>query len=227
MFPLNNPGRHRRHFRFVNYALITLNFLVFFYELTLGSSGAEIFAYRFGFIPVELTHGVSIDWIEFAQRSKGYIGPPISPWLTLFTAMFIHAGWLHILGNMLYLWVFGGNVEDNFGQFKYILFYLVSGLAAAFIETIVTPSSDVPSVGASGAIAGVLGAYLVLYPLSRIRPIFVRIPVFILLALWFLLQFIRVGSLGEAGAGGVAHVGGFVFGLMIAGVYRLLTHGPG
>jgi membrane associated rhomboid family serine protease len=151
--------------------------------------------------------------------------------------MFIHAGWLHILGNMLYLWIFGDNVEDRFGHFKYVFFYLLSGLAAAFLQTIIIPSSDIPNVGASGAIAGVLGAYMVLYPSSRVRtlllitifPVITRIPAFILLVLWFLLQLVSgVGSLGSADAGIAyfAHVGGFLFGMGVAGIYRLLTRKP-
>lgn len=147
--------------------------------------------------------------------------------------MFIHAGWLHILGNMLYLWVFGDNIEDRFGHMRYVFFYILSGLAAAFLETIIMPASDIPNVGASGAIAGVLGAYLVLFPQSRVRTLvfiifitFVRMPALILLGFWFFLQLINgVGSLGSSGSGVAyfAHVGGFIFGMLVAGVYRLLT----
>ncbi len=235
MLPLDDPEIRRRTFPFINYGIVVLNFLVFFYELTLGSVGSDIFIYRYGFIPAELTQGVSITNAQLPDGSTVSIGPAVAPWLTLFTAMFIHAGWLHILGNMLYLWVFGDNVEDRFGHVKYIFFYLLSGLAAAFLQTIVNPASDIPNVGASGAIAGVLGAYLVLFPLSRVRtlfliviiPIFTRVPAFILLAFWFILQLVSgVGSLGTADAGGVAyfaHIGGFLFGMAIAGVYRIMV----
>ncbi len=237
MLPLSDPDLVRRHYPIFNITLIILNFLVFFYELTLGGVGSDIFIYQFGFIPVSLTQGVSITTAILPDGSLVNIASPISPWLSLFTAMFIHAGWLHILGNLLYLWVFGDNVEDRFGHFKYVLFYLVSGLAAALLQIIIMPASDIPNVGASGAIAGVLGAYMVLYPSSRIRtlilliiiPVFTRIPAFFLLIFWFLLQLISgVGSLGgvDAGIAYFAHVGGFLFGMAIAGIYWLLTRSP-
>lgn len=237
MLPLSDPDLVRRHFPILNVALIVLNFLVFFYMLTLSPTGSDIFIYRFGFIPVELIQGTSITTATLPDGSMVNIASPISPWLTLFTSMFIHAGWLHILGNMLYLWIFGDNVEDRFGHFKYVFFYLLSGLAAAFLQTIIIPSSDIPNVGASGAIAGVLGAYMVLYPSSRVRtlllitifPVITRIPAFILLVLWFLLQLVSgVGSLGSADAGIAyfAHVGGFLFGMFIAGVVRVMSRRP-
>jgi len=237
MLPLSDPDLVRRHFPILNVALIVLNFLVFFYMLTLSPTGSDIFIYRFGFIPVALIQGTSITTATLPGGSMVNIASSISPWLTLFTSMFIHAGWLHILGNMLYLWIFGDNVEDRFGHFKYVFFYLLSGLAAALLQTVILPASDIPNVGASGAIAGVLGAYMVLYPSSRVRtlllitifPVITRIPAFILLVLWLLLQLVSgVGSLGSADAGVAyfAHVGGFLFGMGVAGIYRLLTRKP-
>jgi len=235
MLPLNDPELVRRRFPFVNYAVIALNFLVFFYMLALGGMGSDILIYQYGFIPKELTTGATVTSAQLPDGSFIVFASPIPAWLTLFTSVFIHAGWLHILGNMLYLWVFGDNVEDRFGHFKYIFFYLISGLAAAFLQTVIIPVSDIPNIGASGAIAGVLGAYFVLYPGSRVRtlilitiiPIVARIPAFILLLFWFFLQLISgVGSIGSADAGGVAyfaHIGGFLFGMGIAGVARLLT----
>ncbi len=233
MLPLSDPDIVRRRRPLSNIILIVLNFLVFFYELALGSMGSDIFIYRFGFIPVELIKGIAITTAVLPDGSMVNVTLPIPAWMTLFTAMFIHAGWLHILGNMLYLWVFGDNIEDRFGHFKYLFFYLLSGLAAAFLQTIVMPASDIPNVGASGAIAGVLGAYLVLFPQSRVRTLvflffvtYVRIPALILLGFWFMLQLINVvGSIGSSGTGVAyfAHIGGFLFGMAVAGVYRLLT----
>jgi membrane associated rhomboid family serine protease len=237
MLPLNDPDPHRRHFPFLNYALIVLNFLVFFYELTLGSNGSDIFIYQYGFIPIELTQGIKITTAQFSDGTTISFASTIPAWLSVFTAMFVHAGWLHILGNMLYLWVFGDNVEDRFGHFVYIIFYLLSGLAAAFLQTIIMPASDIPNVGASGAIAGVLGAYLVFYPGSRIRtllliiiiPVILKIPAVLLLLFWFLLQFVSgIGSLGasDSGIAYFAHVGGFLFGMAVAGVVRVISKGP-
>lgn len=235
MLPLNDPEIKRRHFPFLNYAIIALNFLVFIYMLTLRSNGSDIFIYKYGFIPVELLQGVSVNSAQFPDGSSISFSSNFPAVLTLFTSMFIHSGWLHILGNMLYLWVFGDNVEDRFGHLKYVGFYLLAGLAAAFLQAVIDPASDIPNVGASGAIAGVLGAYLVFYPGSRVRtlllviiiPFIVKIPAFVLLTIWFLLQFVSgIGSLGSADAGGVAyfaHVGGFIFGMAVAGVVRIVS----
>jgi membrane associated rhomboid family serine protease len=235
MLPLNDPEVPRHRFPFVNYTIIILNFIVFIYMLTLGSTGSDIFIYQYGFIPVGLLQGVSINSAQLSDGSTISFASSIPAWCTLFTSMFVHSGWLHILGNMLYLWVFGDNVEDRFGHIKYVLFYLFAGLAAAFLQTIIDPASDIPNVGASGAIAGVLGAYLVFYPGSRVRtllfviiiPFIVKIPAFVLLIIWFVLQFVSgIGSLGAVDAGGVAyfaHVGGFVFGMAVAGIARMVS----
>jgi rhomboid family protein len=151
-------------------------------------------------------------------------------WVTLFTSMFMHGGWLHIAGNMLFLWVFGNNVEDRLGRVKFLLFYLLAGLIAVFTQALIDTGSTAPTIGASGAIAGVLGAYAVLFPRARVLTLIfiiffvtlVEIPALILLALWFILQFIpalgqvAVGSGGGQGVAYFAHVGGFVFGLAVA-----------
>jgi membrane associated rhomboid family serine protease len=153
-------------------------------------------------------------------------------WVTLFTSMFMHGGWLHIAGNMLFLWVFGNNVEDRLGRVKFLLFYLLAGLIAVYTQVLIDPSSTAPTIGASGAIAGVLGAYAVLFPRARVLTLIfiiffvtiVEIPALILLSLWFILQFIpalgqvAVKSGGGQGVAYFAHVGGFVFGLAIGAV---------
>ena len=188
----------------VTIALITLNVFVFFYELSLGDS-IESFILYFGLIPAAFT------------------------WLTVFTSMFLHGGFLHVAGNMLYLWIFGDNVEDRMGHGRFLAFYILCGIAAALAQTIVNPDSVAPMVGASGAVAGVMGAYFVLYPRSRIVTLLpflifwqiVEVPAIFFLGIWFLMQFLSgVGSVavaasGEA-SGGIAfwaHVAGFVAGI--------------
>ncbi len=162
-------------------------------------------------------------------------------WVTLFTSMFMHGGILHIAGNMLFLWVFGNNIEDRLGRFKYLLFYLLAGLIAVYTQALIDTGSTAPTIGASGAIAGVLGAYALLFPRARVLTLIfiiffvtlVEIPALILLALWFILQFVpalgqvAVGSGGDQGVAYFAHVGGFVFGLAVAAVLlRLRPRDP-
>jgi membrane associated rhomboid family serine protease len=160
-------------------------------------------------------------------------------WVTLFTSMFMHGGILHIAGNMLFLWVFGNNIEDRLGRLKFALFYVLAGLAAVYTQSLIDTASTAPTIGASGAIAGVLGAYALLYPHARVLTLIfiiffvtlVEIPALILLALWFILQFlpalgqVAVESGGDQGVAYFAHVGGFLFGLAVAGVMLLLTRG--
>jgi membrane associated rhomboid family serine protease len=213
-----------RRFPVVTVGLIVLNFLVFFYELSLSGSlwgldGAEVsrFLFRAGLVPFELSHRVDI------------APPDIVPWyLTPFTAMFIHGGWLHISFNMLFLWIFGNNVEDTMGRVKFILFYLVCGLVAAAAQVAIDVDSTVPTIGASGAIAGVLGAYIVLFPRARVLsviPIFfflqlIYVPAWVLLGIWFGIQLLQGAlSLGaQTDVAFFAHVGGFVAGLLLVWV---------
>ena len=208
MFPVSDviPSRTTP---VVTIGLIGLNALVFLHELTLTDRQLQIFVESYGVIPASFT------------------------WLSVFTSMFLHGGWLHVAGNMLYLWIFGDNVEDRFGHGLYLLFYLGSGTAAALAQTAFSPLSLVPMVGASGAIAGVMGAYFVLFPHSRVlTAIFivffmdlVEIPAIFFLGIWFLMQFFSgVGSLGaDAADGGVAfwaHVAGFAVGAVAGLVWR-------
>jgi membrane associated rhomboid family serine protease len=179
------------------------------------------------------------DYAQAVQRSEANpssdLGPfkiDQKPWyVTLFTSMFMHGGWLHIAGNMLFLWVFGNNIEDRLGRVKFLLFYLLAGLIAVYTQALIDPGSTAPTIGASGAIAGVLGAYAWLFPRARVLTLIfiiffvtlVEIPALILLALWFILQFVpalgqvAVGSGGDQGVAYFAHVGGFVFGSAVAG----------
>jgi membrane associated rhomboid family serine protease len=197
---------------FVNYVLIGANVLAFFFELSLGTH-LQSFVQVFGVVP-ERT-------IVILTREPGLLHYAVFPF---FTSMFLHGGWLHLLGNMLYLYIFGDNVEDALGHVRYLLFYLACGVAASATHLALNLDSVVPTVGASGAIAGVLGAYFLLYPKARVvtlLPIFffiqiIEIPAFLFLGFWFLLQFISgTAASASQNAGGVAwwaHIGGFAAG---------------
>ena len=198
----------------VNYLLIAVNVLVFIW-MFLNQGRFDSIVYEHGLIPASL-----FDGIQFSEI------------VDIFTSMFMHGGWMHLAGNMLYLWIFGDNIEDRLGHLRYLLFYLAGGIAAALLEIVITPYSQVPMVGASGAIAAVLGAYMVLYPNSRVYTFvpfgfFARLrlmPAIVVLGMWFVLQlFNGVGSLGYVDQGGIAyfaHIGGFIFGLAIAWLFK-------
>jgi membrane associated rhomboid family serine protease len=206
MLPIGDDDTARRTFPVVTYALIVLNVLVFFLEL----AGGDPFINQWAFVP------------------SRFQANPIADFPTLFTAMFMHAGWLHLGGNMLYLWIFGDNVEDRFGHIPYLVFYLLCGLAATFAQFMFSLGSDVPNLGASGAIAGVLGAYLLLFPQGRIRVLqglqVVQVPALMVIGLWIVLQlFSGIGSISSAAEGGVAymaHIGGFAAGLVLTFLLR-------
>ena len=202
MFPIGDDNSSRRTVPLVTYALIALNVLFFFVEL----SGGDAFIMQWAFVP------------------SRFLANPVGDFLTLFTSMFMHAGWVHLGGNMLYLWIFGDNVEDRFGHGKFIAFYLICGLAATFAQLAFSLGSNVPNLGASGAIAGVLGAYLMMFPQGKVQVLMGRgiipMPALIVIGLWFVLQlFSGIGSIaGTADTGGVAymaHVGGFIAGFVL------------
>jgi len=245
MIPIRdvNPSRH---FPWVTVALIAVNFGVFLLAEPSASSAGDQQAFLFcnAEIPYEVTHHTSLatagaDAVPYIQQDYGVNAAdavqlerdlaslcPSKSWLwSVVESMFLHAGWLHILGNMLYLWIFGDNVEDRLGRVRYLAFYLAGGLAAAGLSLAMGPNSTVPNLGASGAIAAVLGAYLVFYPRARVLvvglPWFVfQLPAVAVLGFWFLLQLVSgAGSIGTQVNGGVAywaHVGGFAFGLAVA-----------
>ncbi|MBI3953911.1 MAG: rhomboid family intramembrane serine protease [Chloroflexi bacterium] len=237
MIPLSDPELRRRSFPVVNVCLIALSATVFVYELLLSERDLEIFFYRFAVIPNELAHGAAYTTLSLGRQTFD-ITTPYSNWITPFAAMFMHGGWLHFLGNMLFLWVFGDNVEDRLGKLPYLLFYLGTGLAATWLQIAAGSRSELPNIGASGAIAGVLGAYLVLFPLSRIRTLVVfgffvtttMMPAVLLIGIWIALQFFSgVASLGAQAGGGVAywaHVGGFGAGLALVALYKLVRRQP-
>jgi membrane associated rhomboid family serine protease len=234
MLPLSDPDIRRRRFPIVNISLIALCAIVFIYELTLDQTDRMLLFYRFGMIPSELTRGISYHALS-TPTGNFDIATPFSDWITPFTSMFLHGDWMHFSSNMLFLWVFGKTIEDRFGHVPYLLLYIGAGLAASWMQIAVNMHSEVPTIGASGAIAGVLGAYFLLYPFSRIRTlvvfifiVFVRIPAFLLLGFWILLQFVEgLGSLEPSTqTGGVAywaHIGGFIVGVMVAALVNLFT----
>ncbi len=207
MFPIGDDDTSRRTFPLVTYALIALNLLFFFVEL----SGGDAFIEKWAFVP------------------RRFLANPSGGFLTLFTSMFMHGGWLHLGGNMLYLWIFGDNVEDRFGHLKFIIFYLICGLAATFAQLAFSLGSNVPNLGASGAIAGVLGAYILLFPQGSVKVLqgsqVIQVPALIVIGIWIVLQFFSgIGSIANtAETGGVAymaHIGGFLAGVVLTFLFR-------
>ncbi len=206
--PLKDENPTQR-FPVVTVVLIILNILIFLYQI-FSPEGLQYFVLRMGAIPYEITHFTTISHL-----------PRISPPLTLLTSLFLHGSFLHLFGNMLYLWIFGNNIEDFLGPFRYILFYLLSGLGASLVHIIFHPSSRVPMIGASGAIAGVLGAYFLLYPQARVLTLvfiwILPVPAFFILGLWFVAQVMNIGIGG--GVAWFAHIGGFLIGIALIRIY--------
>jgi len=220
VIPIKDSPRARR-FPFVNVAIIFANVAVFYAELAMGPGRLEGFIYKFGLVPARLW---AVDLSAPATLVAGVV--------PLFTAMFIHAGWVHIIGNLLFLWIFGDNVEDRVGHLGYAAFYVLCGIGAGLAQASLaniwgTGAAAVPTIGASGAIAGVLGAYLVLYPRARVLTLipvifyawFVQVPAWLYLGVWLIIQlFAGAAALGGVAGGGVAwwaHVGGFVAGIIL------------
>jgi membrane associated rhomboid family serine protease len=206
----------------VTIALIVINCLVFLYEISLGNRGFSEFTFKYGLIPAELIQGKMPVYRDLYT-------PPV---LDVFASMFMHGGFLHLAGNMLYLWIFGDNIEDTLGHLKFLIFYILSGVAAALSFAFIEPGSTVPMVGASGAISGVLGAYLIRFPQARVYTLiwflfFIRIvaiPAIFVLGFWFILQVVNGSSAiayaHESGVAWFAHIGGFVFGLVVFLIFR-------
>lgn len=198
----------------ITYIILSINIIVYLYEFVLGNN-KESFIYQFGTIPYDLFNPAGID-----------------SYLTVFTSMFVHANFMHLLGNMLFLWVFADNVEDRLGHIIFIFFYLICGIGAVFLHSITTPASKIPMVGASGAISGIMGAYIIFFPRARILSLiplgfFLRIaylPSVFFIGIWFFYQFVLgFASMGVRG-GGVAyfaHIGGFIIGLLFALPFRM------
>jgi membrane associated rhomboid family serine protease len=210
-----------KNFPYVTVFLIAVNVVLFFYQI-FSPEGLQYFVYKLGTVPYEITH---FQPITFVVPGSGEQLTRVFPALALLTSMFVHGGFFHLFGNMLYLWIFGNNIEDFLGPFRFILFYLLSGLGASLTHIVFYPNSQVPMIGASGAIAGILGAYLILYPGARVLTLvflffFIRIvpiPAAIILGIWFLAQLLNVGLGG--GVAWFAHIGGFLIGLGLIKLY--------
>jgi membrane associated rhomboid family serine protease len=207
VIPIGDDNSYRRSFPFVNYGLITVNVVVFVVELS--QPDPQAYIARWGAVPASISAGHALE--------------------TLVTSAFLHAGWLHLLGNMLFLYVFGDNVEDAFGHLRYLLFYLACAVLSGLAQVYLAPGAQLPDVGASGAISGVLGAYLVMFGANRVRVlIFVFptvVPAYVMIGVWIVLQFLNgVASVSRtAQTGGIAygaHIGGFVGGLLLALLLR-------
>jgi membrane associated rhomboid family serine protease len=203
----------------VSYGIIGACVLVYLWQATLGPSAGQAAVYALGLVPAVLLQGASL--------------PPeialIPPTATVFTSMFLHGGWLHLIGNMLYLWIFADNIEDSMGHGRFIVFYLLCGIAAALAQALPAPGSEIPMVGASGAISGVLGAYLILHPRAHVLVLvplgffsqITRLPAVLVLGLWFLLQLIsEIGAPLGAGVAFRAHIGGFMAGMALIPFFK-------
>ncbi len=222
MIPLSDDAGRRRKFPFVMLIVLATNILVFAYQVWLGPE-ANDFVYEFGLIPYRLSHPMNYGgWEAFAI---GYV--------SLFTAAFLHGGLLHLAGNMIYLWVFGDNIEDRLGHMGFLLFYLAAGVAGNLAHTIVLSASRIPTIGASGAVAGLLGAYLLLFPSTKIRSLvflgpfitIARLPAILLIGFWALLQFAAglstINPLGmrDTEVAYWAHIGGFLAGMVLVKIF--------
>jgi membrane associated rhomboid family serine protease len=207
MVPLSDASRRPLHFPIITVLIIIANFVVFWNEL----QGGNEFVFTWAAVPANIMAGHA--------------------WITILTSMFMHGSWLHILGNMVFLWAFGPQIEDAMGPFKYMSFYLLGGLVAMLAQVFASPDSTIPTLGASGAIAAVMGAFLVTFPTHRIRTLLIififvsirMIPASFLIGFWLLMQFFSVGKVATAQTGGVAylaHIGGALFGLITARLFE-------
>ena len=239
IFPIGDDNSDRTSAPVINYLLIAINILVF--VLLQGATGENRFTASFATVPEEIRTGQDVKGAVpitvGTQEGVINLGETPSPvYITLLTSMFMHGGWMHLLGNMLFLWIFGDNLENRMGRFRYLIFYLVTGLAASLAHVFSTfafgDNPYIPSLGASGAISGVLGGYLVLFPKRQVKVILMRmlttVPAIVAIGLWFVLQLVQafgVIAAGPQSGGGVAfmaHVGGFVAGLILV---KLFTAG--
>ncbi len=245
MIPFSDANLHHRTFPYVTLSLIGLCILVFLFEMGKGGLGTlsggggldlDVFFYRWGFIAQELTSGQPYEFL-----TNGFdridIESPVPTEATIFTSMFLHGGFMHLASNMAFLWVFGDNIEDRFGHVKFLLFYLLCGVAATLSQWAINTDSQTPLIGASGAISGVLGAYLVIYPHNKIKALIIFFLITVvemramwLLGAWFVWQLIQGGrSLGLADSVSVAffaHIGGFVAGMILAALYKMASGDP-
>jgi membrane associated rhomboid family serine protease len=212
LFPIGDDNIERGKFPLFSYGFLALNIYIFIQQAGMPTGVEAAFVETYGAIPAEISRGIDLQ--------------------TLVTSMFLHGSWMHLIGNMLYLWIFGDNIESTVGHVRFVIFYLLGGLAAGLAQVVFQPNSGVPCIGASGAIAAVMGAYIVMFPGSRVKMLFLLffsifyVPSWIFLGIWFVQQLISgMGVIGLRGedAGGIAwwaHIGGFVFGLLAGAYYR-------
>lgn len=231
MFPISDDNSDRTITPFVNYALIGVNILVFVLLQQLGSN--DSFSYAFSLVPKEITTGVDITGVQIVRDSFGNTGQiphfatPLPVYFNFISSMFMHGDFMHLFGNMLFLWIFGDNLENLLGHVRYIAFYLVCGIAAAVAQIVMDTDSIIPMLGASGAISGVLGGYILLFPQRRVRALIfnflTEVPAYVAVGIWILFQIIQ-GYLASADTGGVAyaaHIGGFIAGLALVKVFAI------
>ncbi|MBA3361724.1 MAG: rhomboid family intramembrane serine protease [Acidimicrobiia bacterium] len=233
MFPTSDEKVPGKGLGVVTILFIAINVLVFLFLQGAGSN--ESFTYGYAAVPLEITSGEDLTTPQVIETADGPVEVPQTPgpnpiFLTLITSMFMHAGWLHLIGNMLFLWVFGDNVEHTISRGLYVIFYLLAGVVGALAQILIDSDSPIPSLGASGAVSGVLGAYLVLFPRNRVRVFMLRtmatVPAMVMIGMWALFQFINglgAFAVAEETTGGVAymaHIGGFVVGLVAGAIAR-------
>ena len=233
MFPISDDNSDRTITPYVNYIFIGINILVFVLLQQIGSN--DSFSYAYSLVPKEITDGVDITGVQIVRDSLGNTGEvphyatPLPVYFNFLSSMFMHGSIMHIFGNMLFLWVFGDNLENMLGHIRFAAFYIVCGIAAALAQIMMDTDSIIPMLGASGAISGVLGGYLLLFPTRRVRALIfnflTEVPAFIALGLWIVYQIVS-GYLTPAGTGGVAyaaHIGGFIAGLVLIKVFAIGT----
>ncbi len=231
MFPISDDNSDRTITPYANYALIGINILVFVFLQRIGSNDA--FSYAFSLVPKEITTGIDITGVQIIRDSFGNTGQiphyatPLPVYFNFISSMFMHGDFMHLFGNMLFLWIFGDNLENLLGHVRYIAFYLVCGIAAAAAQIVMDTDSIIPMLGASGAISGVLGGYILLFPQRRVRALIfnflTEVPAYVAVGIWILFQIVQ-GYLASAETGGVAyaaHIGGFIAGLALVKVFAM------
>ncbi len=231
MFPMGDDNSDRRIQPVVNYAIIGVNILVFLILQQFGNN--EAFTNAFALVPKEITTGVDLAGVQIVRDSAGHVGQialystPLPVYFNFLSSMFMHGDIMHIGGNMLFLWIFGDNIENLIGHFRYVVFYLICGLAAAAGQIVMGPDSVIPMIGASGAISGVLGGYLLMFPTRSVRAILFNflttVPAFVAIGIWILYQLV-LGFFSPSGGGGVAyaaHIGGFVAGVALIKLFAI------
>ena len=233
MFPIGDDNSDRTITPYINYAFIGINILVFVFLQQIG--GNDVFSYAFSLVPKEITTGIDITGVQIVRDSLGNTGEvqhyatPLPVYFNFLSSMFMHGSIMHIFGNMLFLWVFGDNLENLLGHIRFAAFYIVCGIAAALAQIFMDTDSVIPMLGASGAISGVLGGYLLLFPRRRVRALIfnflTEVPAFVAVGIWIVYQLVA-GYLTPAGTGGVAyaaHIGGFIAGLVFVKIFAIGT----